>query len=70
LRYDQAHYDALVPKDASVVELPEHICLDWVLRDVVDEIDAALIRFGLVPPRSEPKKEGTRSAHAKNAERH
>jgi hypothetical protein len=38
LKFDQAHYNALVPKDASVPELPEHIYLDWVLRDVIDEI--------------------------------
>ena len=28
----------LVPKDASVSELPEHIYVDWVLSDVIDEI--------------------------------
>lgn len=38
LKYDQAHYGALVPKDASVSELPEHIFVDWVLSDVIDEI--------------------------------
>jgi hypothetical protein len=38
LKFNQAHYNALVPKDASVLELPEHIYLDWVLRDAIDEI--------------------------------
>jgi len=38
LKFDEAHYKALVPKDASVSELPEHICVDWVLSDVIDEI--------------------------------
>jgi hypothetical protein len=38
LKFDQAHYSALVPKDASVSELPEHIYVDWVLSDVIDEI--------------------------------
>ena len=38
LKFDQAHYNALVPKDASVSELPEHICVDWVLSDMIDEI--------------------------------
>jgi hypothetical protein len=27
-----------VPKHESVPELPEHIYLDWVLSDVIDEI--------------------------------
>jgi hypothetical protein len=38
LKFDDAQYGALVPKDASVPELPEHICVDWVLSDVIDEI--------------------------------
>jgi len=38
LKVDEAHYGALVPKDASVSELPEHIYVDWVLSDVIDEI--------------------------------
>jgi hypothetical protein len=38
LKFDQAHYGALVPKDASVSELPEHLPVDWVLSDVIDEI--------------------------------
>jgi hypothetical protein len=38
LKFDQAHYSALVPKDASVPELPEHICVDWVLGDVIEKI--------------------------------
>jgi hypothetical protein len=38
LKFDEAHYNALVPKGASVPELHEHICVDWVFSDVVDEI--------------------------------
>jgi hypothetical protein len=38
LKFDQAHFSALVPKDASVSELPGHIYVDWVLSDVIDEI--------------------------------
>ncbi|MFY9952027.1 MAG: hypothetical protein WAK54_02125 [Bradyrhizobium sp.] len=38
LKFDLVHYGALVPKDASVPELPDHIYVDWVLRDVIDEI--------------------------------
>jgi hypothetical protein len=38
LKFDQAHFGALVPKDASVPELPEHLCLDWVFRDAVEKI--------------------------------
>ena len=38
LKFDEAHFSALVPKDASVSELPEHIYVDWVLSDVIDEI--------------------------------
>jgi hypothetical protein len=38
LKFDEAHFSALVPKDASVSELPEHIYLDWVLSDVIEEI--------------------------------
>jgi hypothetical protein len=38
LKFDEAHFNALVPKDASVPELPQHICVDWVLSDVIDEI--------------------------------
>jgi hypothetical protein len=39
LRLNEAHYNALVPKDASVSELPGHIHLDdWVLSEVIDEI--------------------------------
>jgi hypothetical protein len=38
LKYNEAHFTALVPKDASVSELPEHIYVDWVLGDVIDEI--------------------------------
>jgi hypothetical protein len=37
LKVDEAHYRALVPKDASVPELSEHIC-GLVLSDVIDEI--------------------------------
>jgi hypothetical protein len=38
LKFDQAHFNALVPKDGSVPQLPEYIYLDWVLSDVIDEI--------------------------------
>ena len=38
LKFDEAHYRALVPKDASVSELSEHIYVDWVLSDVIDEL--------------------------------
>jgi hypothetical protein len=39
LKVDEAHYSALLPKDASVPELPEHIGVDWILSDVIDEIE-------------------------------
>ena len=38
LKFNDAHFRALVPKDASVSELSEHIYVDWVLSDVIDEI--------------------------------
>ena len=38
LKFDQAHYGALARKDTSVSELPEHIQVDWVLSDAIDEI--------------------------------
>jgi hypothetical protein len=38
LKFDETHFGALVPKDGSVPELPEHIFVDWVLSDVIDEI--------------------------------
>ena len=38
LKFDEAHFSALVPKNASVSELSEHIYVDWVLSDVIDEI--------------------------------
>jgi hypothetical protein len=38
LKFDEAHYRALVQKDASVSELSEHIYVDWVLSDVIDQI--------------------------------
>jgi hypothetical protein len=38
LKFDEAHYSALVPKDTSVSELPEHIYVNWVLGDVIEEI--------------------------------
>jgi hypothetical protein len=38
LKFNEEHFKALIPKDASVRELDEHIYLDWVLRDVIDEI--------------------------------
>ena len=41
LKFDEAHYRALVPKDASVSELPEHVFVDWVLSDVIDEINVS-----------------------------
>lgn len=41
LKFDAAHFGALVPKDASVSELPEHVCVDWILSDVIDEISVS-----------------------------
>jgi hypothetical protein len=41
LKFDAAHFGALVPKDASVSELPEHVFVDWVLSDVIDEISVS-----------------------------
>ena len=41
LKLDAAHFGALVPKDASVSELPEHVFVDWVLSDVIDEISVS-----------------------------
>jgi hypothetical protein len=38
LKFDEAHYGALASKNASVSELTEHISLDWVLSDVIEEI--------------------------------
>jgi hypothetical protein len=38
LKFDQAHFSTLIPKDASVSELPEHIFADWVLSNVIEEI--------------------------------
>jgi hypothetical protein len=38
LKFDQEHFNALVPKHGSVPELLKHIYLDWVLSDVIDEI--------------------------------
>jgi hypothetical protein len=38
LKFDEAHFRALVPNDASVPELHEHIYVDWVLSDVIEEI--------------------------------
>ena len=38
LKFDKAHFSAFVPKHGSVPELLEHIYLDWVLSDVIDEI--------------------------------
>jgi hypothetical protein len=37
LKVDEAHYRALVPKDATVSELSEHIYVDWVLSDVITQ---------------------------------
>jgi hypothetical protein len=38
LKFDEAQFSALIPKDASVSQLPEYVCLDWVLSDVIDKI--------------------------------
>jgi hypothetical protein len=39
LKFNEQHFKALIPKDASVRELDEHIYLEeWVLKDVIDEI--------------------------------
>jgi hypothetical protein len=38
LKFDEAQYSALVPKDTWVFELPEHIYVNWVLGDVIEEI--------------------------------
>jgi hypothetical protein len=39
LKFNEEHFKALVPKDASVPELDEHIYLEeWVLRNVIDGI--------------------------------
>jgi hypothetical protein len=38
LKFDQAHFNASLPRDASVPELPEHIDVPWVFGDVVEEI--------------------------------
>jgi hypothetical protein len=37
LKFNEEHFKAWIPKDASVPGLDEHIYLDWVLRDVIDE---------------------------------
>jgi hypothetical protein len=39
LRVDEAHYRALLPKDASVPELPVYFPVDWVLSKVIAEIE-------------------------------
>lgn len=38
LKFDETQYRALLPKEATVPELPEHVYLEWVLSDVIDEI--------------------------------
>lgn len=38
LKFNEDHFKKLIPKDASVPKLDEHIYLDWVLRHVIDEI--------------------------------
>jgi hypothetical protein len=38
LKFNQAHFSALIPRDASVPELPDHMFVDWILGDVIDEI--------------------------------
>lgn len=37
LKYNEQHFKALIPKDASVRDLNKHY-LKWVLRDAIDEI--------------------------------
>jgi hypothetical protein len=38
LRFDEVHFKKLVPKDASIPELREHIYLEWRLADVIEKI--------------------------------
>lgn len=38
LKFDEAHFSALIPKNASVDELRDHICLDWIVGDVIEQI--------------------------------
>jgi hypothetical protein len=38
LKFDEAHYSALVPRDSSVSDLPKHIFVDWIAGEVIDEI--------------------------------
>jgi hypothetical protein len=38
LKFNDSHYNALARNDASVSELPDHVCVDWVLSDVIEKI--------------------------------
>lgn len=38
LKFDETQYRTLLPKEATVTELPEHVYLEWILSDVIDEI--------------------------------
>jgi hypothetical protein len=38
LKFDEEHFNALIPKDALVPELDEYIYLPWVFGNVIDEI--------------------------------
>jgi len=38
LKFDEEHYTALIPKDASVPQPDEYIYLPWALRDVINKI--------------------------------
>jgi hypothetical protein len=38
LKFDKEHRNALIPKDASVPELPDYIYLEWELSKAVEEI--------------------------------
>lgn len=38
LKFDELHFRELLPRDAAVPDLPEHIYLEWRVGDVIDEI--------------------------------
>ena len=38
LKFNEEHFQTLIPKDASVPELDEYIYLSWALGDVIDKI--------------------------------
>jgi hypothetical protein len=38
LKFNEEHFTALIPKDASVPQLDEYIYLPWALRDIIDKI--------------------------------